>query len=356
MAGLRLPSWLFGAVSAGALASLPAAALGVATSHTTLASFRQSIVNDADYEPFPGGDDFSLDTPMFAGMAGYSYNLTSSSSQYVRRASERMYATAQDQALVISFTGRPVTAFAATFRVAQLFFQPQTLGGTVIVQTNTGLSFSVVVPPGPDGAFLGFTSTDPFTSVIVADAAGENFEFVDDVYVGSAIKASDTCGDALTIAPAGGGTEVYPFVTTGNTVQTIAGVCDGANDSGPDVWYRLVAPATGRASVGTCECTFDSILRVFDSCPSDAGEGQVACNDDSCAGGGVGENRGSQVSFRVVAGEDYLVRVSGYNGGNGSGNLSVSIAADCQADFNHSGGLGVDDIFAFLNAWFAGCP
>jgi hypothetical protein len=28
----------------------------------------------------------------------------------------------------------------------------------------------------------------------------------------------------------------------------------------------------------------------------------------------------------------------------------------CPADFNHSGGLSTQDIFDFLNAWFAGCP
>ena len=28
----------------------------------------------------------------------------------------------------------------------------------------------------------------------------------------------------------------------------------------------------------------------------------------------------------------------------------------CPADFNRSGQLSVDDIFSFLNAWFAGCP
>jgi hypothetical protein len=28
----------------------------------------------------------------------------------------------------------------------------------------------------------------------------------------------------------------------------------------------------------------------------------------------------------------------------------------CPADFNHAGGLTVQDIFDFLAAWFAGCP
>jgi hypothetical protein len=32
------------------------------------------------------------------------------------------------------------------------------------------------------------------------------------------------------------------------------------------------------------------------------------------------------------------------------------VGSSCPADFDHSGGLAVADIFAFLNAWFAGCP
>jgi hypothetical protein len=34
----------------------------------------------------------------------------------------------------------------------------------------------------------------------------------------------------------------------------------------------------------------------------------------------------------------------------------VQVGTACAADFNHSGTLEVADIFAFLNAWFAGCP
>jgi hypothetical protein len=34
----------------------------------------------------------------------------------------------------------------------------------------------------------------------------------------------------------------------------------------------------------------------------------------------------------------------------------VSVDLGCAADFDRSGGLAVADIFAFLDAWFAGCP
>ena len=106
--------------------------------------------------------------------------------------------------------------------------------------------------------------------------------------------------------------------------------------------------------MSTCGCNYDSILRVFSLC----GGMQLACNDDACSGAGA--NRGSRVTLRTVAGDDYLIRISGYVGGSaapsGWGVLSITATADCTADFNHSGGTNVQDIFDFLTTWFAGCP
>jgi hypothetical protein len=38
-----------------------------------------------------------------------------------------------------------------------------------------------------------------------------------------------------------------------------------------------------------------------------------------------------------------------------SGSVQVG-GSSCAADFDHSGGLAVQDIFSFLNAWFAAGP
>ncbi len=61
------------------------------------------------------------------------------------------------------------------------------------------------------------------------------------------------------------------------------------------------------------------------------------------------------VRFRARAGEDYLVRVSGWSSDAvGSGNLTFSVTPDCSADFDHSGGTpNVEDLFGFIDAWFA---
>jgi hypothetical protein len=36
--------------------------------------------------------------------------------------------------------------------------------------------------------------------------------------------------------------------------------------------------------------------------------------------------------------------------------VNVWLASDPRADFNGMDGINVQDIFDFLNAWFAGCP
>ncbi len=331
----------------------PHSALAATGTHSTLASFQQNIRADFDVEPFDGPD--ALAAPSIVGLGGYAYGVRSSSDVQVIRRASGVCATFYDQAVVFTFTGRPVTAFAGTFRLAIGPNSPTNIAGNFVVQTSTGLSFLVSVPAGGGGTFFGFTSSEPFTSVVIADVAGANYEFVDDVYVGTsgtATAAADGCDDApiLTLLDS----NAFPFTTVGATAQAIGGVCDSATDTGPDVWYRFVPTSNGLATITTCGCDFDSILRVFGSCLI-AGSGQhLACNDDDCTGGGG--MQASRVQLRVDAGFDYLIRISGYGGASGSGNLTITLLPDCPGDANHSGGLEVQDIFDFLNFWFAGCP
>jgi hypothetical protein len=51
----------------------------------------------------------------------------------------------------------------------------------------------------------------------------------------------------------------------------------------------------------------------------------------------------------------YSCQVTNLCGSVTSGNINFTVLV-CAADFNNSGILEVADIFAFLNAWFAGCP
>ena len=48
--------------------------------------------------------------------------------------------------------------------------------------------------------------------------------------------------------------------------------------------------------------------------------------------------------------------VTGSCGSQTSLPANVTVNPLCAADFNGNGALAVQDIFDFLNAWFAGCP
>jgi hypothetical protein len=353
-----LRSTVLSLLGAAAAAVVPSSVLAAAGQHTTLASFQQNVRADVLFEQFNGAaQNFNAPYPVSGN--GYQFAVQSSQNG-VRRDGNGIGSRDNDQPTQFVFSGggeRPVTAFAGTMRVVNEF--STSIGGTVTITLSTGEVFTLNVPVS--GMFFGVTTAQPFTSLLVEapHAPGPAFilEWIDDVYVGTsgtAAAAADQCADASMIST--NSAAQYPFTTVGATATLIQGVCDGTTDSGPDVWFRFVSPVEGRITAGTCGCTFDSILRVFAACPSGLGEGQLACNDDSCAGGGSGFFLASQVSLRVEAGEDYYIRVSGFDGNSGSGNLTLSVVPDCRADFNHSGGLEVQDIFDFLNRWFAGCP
>ena len=332
---------------------MPSRALAAGATHTTLADFQQNIRADYIVEPFNGADSNGV-PPIVVSGNGYAYTVDAFGFGLIRFAAVGVGNASPTPGTRFTFTGKPVSAFGGTFRVANGSLA--SVGGTISIVTNTGETANLIVNPGA-GSFFAITTTQPFTSVTFDTVPpGVNFEFIDDAYVGTsgtAAAASDQCADAQTITPTTAA--VYPFTTVGATAAASPGVCDGAVDTGPDVWFRYVAPLHGTVVFNTCGCTFDSILRVFASCAAAPLGANIACNDDFCTGGGVGLNRASQVSFRVIAGEDYLIRISGYNGATGSGNLNFSFVPDCTADFNHSGGKEVQDIFDFLTAWFGAC-
>jgi hypothetical protein len=67
---------------------------------------------------------------------------------------------------------------------------------------------------------------------------------------------------------------------------------------------------------------------------------------------------GGTVSLRLLAADNavaYLFNSRSFSAQNQPA-LVLTAVARCPADFDHSGSLGVPDIFAFLEAWFAGDP
>jgi len=126
---------------------------------------------------------------------------------------------------------------------------------------------------------------------------------------GLAIAQNDECATAATLTPG-----TVAFDTTASTLSPEAWPCAGGG--GPDLWYRFTATSNGTASVNTCNGTnYDSALQAFSgACGSLV---PVVCNDDSCG-------LQSRIQFAVTAGQTYFVRVGGYAGRTGQGNLTFS--------------------------------
>ncbi len=115
-----------------------------------------------------------------------------------------------------------------------------------------------------------------------------------------------------------------------------------------ELWYAYLATGTGTLTVSSCDANYDSKMAAYASCPT--GDGQaIACADDEC---GVQ----ARLVFPVVQGENYLIRVGGYGGWTGSGNLNISLAPACAADFNQDGTVDFFDYLDFVAAFSSADP
>jgi len=108
------------------------------------------------------------------------------------------------------------------------------------------------------------------------------------------------------------------------------GVGDGlfaANNAGPgsggELWLRYTAPAGGFVVADTAGSGFDTVVEVYDACPSSGGA-RIAGGDDQTG-------LQARVAFRSVAGETRWLRFGGWEGAVGS--LRVEIESGVVAGF-----------------------
>jgi hypothetical protein len=125
------------------------------------------------------------------------------------------------------------------------------------------------------------------------------------------------------------------------------------------LWYAYAADCNGTLSVNTCPTLFDTGLTAYEG--SCGGLNIVACNDDAftCSVNVLA----SAISFPVVAGDTYFVRISGFNGRFGVGQFSISCAPACPwqsdgcfADHNNDDSIDGDDVISFFADWDASLP
>lgn len=146
--------------------------------------------------------------------------------------------------------------------------------------------------------------------------------------------ANDLCSNAQTL-PIGTAPVSVPFCTLSATSSSPAlplSDCDNATGAQNDVWFQFVAEGDGTIELSTCGAAdFDTIIAVYvtivqglDDCPQ--GEGKfgltslVACDDDTT--GCLGNT--SEVSINVSSGFAYKVRVGGFGGAVGTGELTAT--------------------------------
>jgi hypothetical protein len=119
-----------------------------------------------------------------------------------------------------------------------------------------------------------------------------------------------------------------PYSNAGATGSAPAWPCGGAGP-GRDIWFRYVATCSGLTMFDTCSAvrTFDTVLELFGgNCGS---LGSLGCSDDVCG-------NGSSVAASLVAGNVYYVRVGGYNGAQGTFDLTVT---SCNASDECAGAV-----------------
>ena len=90
---------------------------------------------------------------------------------------------------------------------------------------------------------------------------------------------------------------------------------------GSDIWYTYNATCTGAVQVSLCDNTnYDSVVEVIDGADCGNLNTVLDCDDDGC--GVVGGP--SIASADVVQGQDYLIRVGGFGGAEGSGEINIT--------------------------------
>ncbi len=107
------------------------------------------------------------------------------------------------------------------------------------------------------------------------------------------------------------------------------GTASCQNDTHADVWFTYTADCNGAVFISTTGSNLqpvnDPVLNVFTECPL-AGGVEIACDDDS----GAGLN--AALVFSTTQGEDYFIRISGFQNNKGLIVMNLSPIGDCLID------------------------
>ncbi len=194
--------------------------------------------------------------------------------------------------------------------------------GDHVIDATSG-SFDVVMAVHEDclgteidcatgGTGVTVTMTAGVTYLIqVSGTAGATGDGTVTVDASATAPANDDCANA-SVAVVGGN----PFNTICATNDGPLATCGAPTPTDPDVWWTYTATADATVRFDTCSTAFDSLLEIFDDCPSTGGV-VLFCNDDSCG-------LQSSIDVAMVVGDTVTIRLTGFAGATGAGDMTVT--------------------------------
>ncbi len=188
-------------------------------------------------------------------------------------------------------------------------------GGSVVASSTSATNNESITYTNPGG------TANFYLRVFLASDVRNQYNMTIDL-----APANDGCPDSIPISDG-----ATAFDTTGAATD---GPCHAACDFfgndcvDSDIWYCYTATCTGTATASLCGSAYDMKLAAYSGCACPVNDARLlACNDDFCGQQGLQ----SEVSFAASAGSTYLIRIGGYNGGQGGGTLTLT-CAECQGN------------------------
>ncbi|MHC5003196.1 MAG: outer membrane protein assembly factor BamB family protein [Planctomycetota bacterium] len=154
---------------------------------------------------------------------------------------------------------------------------------------------------------------------------------------------ADFCEQALVICPG-----TYEGATAGATTDGSSS-CTQFENGNRDVWFAYTPEVDGSVTIDTCDSFWGNTLSVHTACPGTNGN-EVTCNSYCCQGL-------SCVTFDAVAGQQYLIRLTGFNAVEIeyvltlSGPPCVTDPLVVEGDTNADGCVDVEDLLNVVLLW-----
>ncbi len=122
-------------------------------------------------------------------------------------------------------------------------------------------------------------------------------------------QVNDDCSGAIAVLNG----SITAFDTTLCTNDGPAAPCGAGSN---DIWYSITVTSADSVTVSCCGASYDSVIAVYSgACGALT---SIACNDDACG-------LSSTVTASLPAAGTYLIRVMGFGGGVGTGEMSVTL-------------------------------